>query len=108
MLQEAWENGEEKNYIPVKIRGTDPIVSLEKMGVLRRHVERCVEEILEELAAGQIDASPAAVSDTASACDHCPYHAVCRFAEGENGDHRRLFPKLSEDEAWERMEKEES
>ena len=108
VLQEAWENGEEKNYIPVKIRGTDPIVSLEKMDVLRRHVERCVEEILEELAAGQIDASPAAVSDTASACDHCPYHAVCRFAEGENGDHRRLFPKLSEDEAWERMEKEES
>ena len=105
-LIEAWEGGNEKQYIPVKIPSSDPLVSLEQMGLLRRHVEQCLKEMTNELQAGRIDVNPSYVSESDNACRNCPYHAICRFEEGENGEFSRPAPKLKDETVWAKLEEE--
>ena len=102
-LIEAWENGTDKQYIPVRIRSSDPLISLEEMGLLRRHVEQSLNEMSDEILAGRIDVSPSYSSESDNACRNCPYHSICRFEEGENGDFSVPTPKLSDEVVWARL-----
>ena len=102
-LIEAWEQGTEKQYIPVRVLSANPLVTLEQMGLLRRHVEESLRQMAEEIRAGSIAANPSYVSESDNACRTCQFHSICRFEEGENGDFRCPTPKLSDETVWSRL-----
>ena len=105
-LIEAWEQGSEKQYIPVRVPSADPLVNLEQMGMLRRHVEKSLQEMADEIRAGSIRVSPSYVSESENACRLCPYHSICRFEEGENGEFSCPTPRLSDEKVWEQLREE--
>ena len=105
-LIEAWEQGESKQYIPVRVLRSDPLVSLEQMGMLRRHVQSSLREMAEEIRSGSIDVHPSYVSESDNACRNCPYHRICRFEEGENGEFSRPTPKLDDETVWVQLQEE--
>ena len=57
----------------------------------------------DEILAGRIDVSPSYSSESDNACRNCPYHSICRFEEGENGDFSVPTPKLSDEVVWARL-----
>ena len=105
-LIEAWEQGENKQYIPVRVLRSDPLVSLEQMGLLRRHVENSLREMTEEIRSGSIDVHPSYVSESDNACRNCPYHQICRFEEGENGEFSNPTPRLDDETVWAQLQEE--
>lgn len=105
-LIEAWEQGDDKQYIPVRVLKSDPLVSLEQMGLLRRHVERSLREMAEEIRSGSIAVHPSYVSESENACRNCPYHQICRFEEGENGEFSNPTPKLDDATVWTQLQEE--
>ena len=107
-LIEAWEQGDDKQYIPVRVLRSDPLVSLEQMGLLRRHVESCLREMAEEILAGSVAVNPSYVSESENACRNCPYHQICRFEEGENGEFSNPTPRLDDAAVWARLQEEKS
>lgn len=104
---EAWEHGEDTKYIPVKIvrgkRSEESLVSLERMGVLSRHIKKRLGEMAAELRRGCISADPYYRSQQETACTNCRFFDACHFAPGENGEEYRLQPKLKNDAVWEKM-----
>ena len=105
-LIEAWEQGEDKQYIPVRVLRSDPLVSLEQMGLLRRHVESSLREMAKEIRSGSIDVHPSYVSESDNACRNCPYHRICRFEEGENGEFSNPTPRLDDKTVWAQLQEE--
>ena len=105
-LIEAWEQGDDKQYIPVRVLRSDPLVSLEQMGLLRRHAESCLREMAEEILAGSVAVNPSYVSESENACRNCPYHQICRFEEGENGEFSNPTPRLDDAAVWARLQEE--
>ena len=110
-LIEAWERGEDKRFIPIRIsRGkvAGGIADLEELGLISRHIRRCLGEMARELHRGSIDADPYYRSAAKNACLNCDFFAACHFTDGENGERCRYLPKLSDSEALEKMREEES
>ncbi len=107
-LIHAWEHGEEQRYIPLRFRYGKPdsnsIASLERMGLLSRHIKNYLVEMAGQLRRGSIAADPFYRSQQENACLHCDFFSACHFADGENGEHCRFQPKLSADVVWNRME----
>ena len=103
-LLEAWEQGEDKQYIPVKFRSGKPsaesLASLERMGILRRHIERSLRGMARQLRQGSIAADPYYRSQQENACLNCDYYDACHFSQGENGESCRYTPKLSGEKVW--------
>ena len=103
-LLEAWEHGEDKQYIPVKFRSGKPsaesLASLERMGILRRHIERSLRGMARQLRQGSIAADPYYRSQQENACLNCDYYDACHFSQGENGESCRYTPKLSGEKVW--------
>ena len=85
---------------------SDPLVSLEQMGLLRRHAESCLREMAEEILAGSVAVNPSYVSESENACRNCPYHQICRFEEGENGEFSNPTPRLDDAAVWARLQEE--
>lgn len=111
VLIEAWERGEDKRFIPIKIsRGkvAGGVADLEELGLIARHIRRCLDAMAHELHRGSIDADPYYRSATKNACLNCDFFAACHFEDGENGERCRYLPKLSDSEALEKMREEES
>lgn len=111
-LREAWEHGNEKRYIPIKIRYGKPVpdslASLERLGLLDRHIRRTLSGMAKELKAGSITADPFFRSQSDNACLRCDYRDACRFQEGRGGEKSRYLPKYSPDEVWALMEEGET
>ncbi len=107
-VQQAWEEGSEKLYIPIKMRYgkpvSDSIADAEKLGILNRHIENSLRDMAALLRRGSIAADPYYRSQQANACLNCDYAEACHFAEGKNGESSRYMPKLSADEVWKKME----
>jgi ATP-dependent helicase/nuclease subunit B len=102
-LIEAWERGEDKRFIPIKIsRGkvAGGIADAEELSLLSRHIRRTLGEMAQELHRGSIDADPYYRSEEQQACKHCDFLAVCHFTDGENGESCRYLPKLSDNKVW--------
>ena len=74
--------------------------------MLRRHVEKSLQEMADEIRAGSIRVSPSYVSESENACRLCPYHSICRFEEGENGEFSCPTPRLSDEKVWEQLREE--
>ncbi len=107
-LKKAWDGGEGQQYIPVRVGKTEPLVSMEQMGRLRRHVEDCLMEMAKELQCGNIEANPVYRTDSDHACMSCPYHDICQFEEGKAEEHRREEPGLNDEEVWRLLEEKEA
>ncbi len=107
-VKEAWEHGNEKRYIPIKFRWNKPtadtLASLERLGLLDRHIRRQLRDMARQLRAGSIAADPYYRSQTDNACLHCDYRDACQFAEGRGGEKSRFMPKYSPEEVWALME----
>ena len=102
---EAWEHGEDKQYIPLRLtRGgrasSDSAASAERLGLLYRHMIKTLGGMAHELRAGEISADPYYRSQRETACLNCDYFDACHFADGEAGESCRYMPKLSADTVW--------
>ena len=104
---EAMEHGEHV-FLPVKVKkdGTisgDSLASLEQLGVLRRYLEKTLNQIGELMRDGEIDANPIYRSPMDNACQYCDYQEACHFREGDGGDKKRFLTKFKVPEVWEKM-----
>ncbi len=107
-LIEAWERGDDKRYIPVKFKGgvpsPDSVASLERLGLLSKHIKQSLSHMAQELHEGCIAADPYYRSQQENACLNCDFFDACHFSDGENGESCRYMPKLTENKAWGLME----
>ena len=106
-LIEAWEQGEDKRFIPVKFSGRNQgegLASLERMGLLSRRIKQTLTAMAQELRSGSIAADPYYKSQQENACALCDYFDACHFVHGENGESCRFITKLKTEEVWNRLE----
>ena len=101
-------------FLPLKVSkktgeiSGDALVSAQRLGRLQKHIEKVLDEICRELAAGNIAADPFWRGPEKNACRFCDYAAACHFEEGRGGDCRRWLPNMSSKEFWENIEVETS
>ena len=104
----AWENGEDKLYIPVKFKkgepSSDDVASLERLGILSQHIKKSLSDMAGELRRGSIAADPYYRGQQENACMNCDYFDVCHFSDGENGEHCRYLSKHRPDKVWAMLE----
>ena len=107
-LINAWENGEDKRYIPVKFKNgvpsEDDVASLERLGKLAVHIRKTLAEMASQLHRGNIAADPYYRGQQENACLNCDYFDACHFSDGENGEHCRYLKKLKPDVVWSMLE----
>ena len=107
-VQEAWEHGADKQYIPIKLRrgkaSPDSVASAAQLGLLGRNIQKQLRGMAGQLRGGSIAADPYYRSQRENACLRCDYYSACHFAEGQNGEKSRYLAKLSAEEVWARME----
>ena len=107
-LLEAWEKGEDKRYIPVKYRSGKPtagaLADMEKLGLMRRHIDKSLTGMARQLRRGSIAADPFYRSQQENACLNCDYLDACHFTHGQNGEKNRYMPRLSPERVWELIE----
>ena len=107
-VQEAWEHGSDKRYIPIKLRYgkpvTDSVADAEKLGILNRHIERSLKDMAATLRQGSIAADPYYRSQQENACLNCDFYEACHFSDGANGESCRYQPKLNVEKVWAMME----
>lgn len=108
-LMEAWAQGKDKRYIPAKLSSKgkpspDSVASLERMGQLSRHIKNCLTEMARQIHGGNIAADPYYSGQRETACLKCDYYEACYFSDGENGEHCRIQPGLSDKQVWEMLE----
>lgn len=106
-LIEAWEQGEDKRFIPVRLEGRNKgegLASLEQLGLLSKKIKKTLADMAKELRSGSIAADPYYKSQQENACALCDYFDVCHFVHGENGEKCRFMPRLRSDEVWRKLE----
>ncbi|NCB62285.1 MAG: ATP-dependent nuclease subunit B [Clostridia bacterium] len=97
-------------FLPLKVSAKtgaitgDALVSAERLGKLKKHTERILREIGEELAAGNIAADPYWRGPEKNACRYCDYAAACHFEEGRGSDRKRWLPALDGEAFWNAVE----
>lgn len=98
----------ESDIIPVVLKdgevqeGRSSVANRERFDRLRRFVHERVKGAGKEILDGEIGVEPYK-SGQRTACDYCPYHAVCGFDKKTSGfEYRRLKGKKAE-EIWEEL-----
>lgn len=98
----------ESDIIPVVLKdgevqeGRSSVANRERFERLRRFVHEKVKGAGKEILDGEIGVEPYK-SGQRTACDYCPYHAVCGFDKKTSGfEYRRLKGKKAE-EIWEEL-----
>lgn len=81
----------------------EALASAEQLGRLGRHVQRVLEDICRELAAGNIAADPFWRGKEKNACRFCDYAAACHFEPGRGGDCKRWLAHVSAEEFWQQL-----
>lgn len=106
-VSDAWENGEDKVYIPAKKgRGGYPPFSKKQMETLARWVDASLLRISDDIGKGNINADPLFSGAGKNACMFCDYKDQCGFVDGENGESIRIRRKIKDDEIWDALENE--
>lgn len=109
---EALEFPSESGYrfLPIRVSAKtkaftgDALVSAEKLGRLKKHIQKILTEICVELRQGTIPADPYWRGASKNACLYCDYAAACHFDESLGEDHRRILPSMRNTEFWEQLE----
>lgn len=98
----------ESDIIPVVLKndevqeGRSSVATRERFEKLRTYVQKKLKETGQEMLAGEIGTVPYK-SGQRTACDYCPYHAVCGFDKKTAGfEFKRLRNKKTE-EVWEEI-----
>lgn len=74
---------------------------------LREFVRSKMTELGAGAACGDIAVSPYRTASKETPCTYCQYKTVCAFDPELEGNDYRFLPKLSDEEVWERMERQE-
>ncbi|MGN0376980.1 MAG: helicase-exonuclease AddAB subunit AddB [Suilimivivens sp.] len=82
------------------------VISKEDYETVSSFVNQKIKQFGREILSGNIELNPCETG-TGTACTYCAYKGVCGFDEKIPGFETRNLPKLSEDEAMEKMRKEE-
>ena len=105
---EAWEHGEDKKYIPIRMRygkpTPDSLMTAERLGLLSRHIGKTLTNMARQLNSGSIAADPYYRSQQENACLNCDYFDACHFSQGENGESCRFQQKIPADKVIEMLE----
>lgn len=107
---EAMEPGEEKRFLPIRIKKTGgydqkslgQLASLEQFGALSRYINETLRDMAAELRAGSVAADPWFKNARDNACALCEYAKACMFDEGR--DCWRERTSLTPAQAWEKIE----
>lgn len=112
LMIEAWETGDRKIYIPIKLsRGKvteETLMSGEQLNLLNRHIGKTLRDMAKQLRQGNISADPYYRTQQENACANCDYYDACHFSDGENGESCRYQAALKADRVWELMEEEDN
>ena len=106
-LIEAWETGEDKRYIPVKLKsrsGSSGLASALQLGQLAEHIRQTLADMAGQLRRGNIAADPYYRGQQENACLNCEFFHACHFSDGENGEGYRFMPRLKDDKIWGMLE----
>lgn len=107
-MDKGLANGE-FTYLPVYIKkdGTfdsySKVATFEQFALIREYVKKSVEGMCRELLKGKTAPSPVEISER-TPCSYCAYKKVCHF-DKSFGNKSKILPKITEDEAWEKIEK---
>lgn len=99
----------ESDVIPVVLKADEiqesrsSVASGKRFDMLREFVHGKLGVIGREILDGEAGVNPYK-QGTRSACDYCPYHAVCGFDLKTSGYRFRRFKKLKTDEIWQEIE----
>lgn len=114
-LLEAMEHGMEKDgrFLPVGFKkdgaftsaSLSGLTSLERLGKLHGHIHKVLSQMGEELLAGRTEVHPTRRGPQETACQWCPYGAVCQF-DGRMGDKYRAVGGMNTEEFWQQIEDE--
>ena len=113
-IYQAMDQYMEKNsdVIPVTVNKDGSLsklsraVSTQQFEKLSRFVQDKMQKIGQQILDGEITANPFE-RKTQTACDYCIYRPVCSLDRKLPGTHMRRLKELSEEEIWERLEKEQ-
>lgn len=111
---DAMEKGieNESRFLPVSFKkskkgderqfsASSVVANLEKFGKLARFAQKKLMEMVKELKAGDISASPCKQGQSVY-CDYCEYRAACKFDESM-GDYIRVLEKIKDSDFWEKI-----
>ena len=107
-MDNALTNGE-GTYLPVHLKtdGTfdsySSVATFEQFELIKEHVNRSIESMCRELIKGKTTPQPVQISDR-TPCSYCAYKKVCHF-DKSFGNRSKILPKITEEEAWEKIEK---
>jgi len=99
-------------FLPIRVRAKtgkvsgDALVSLEKLGRLKKHIQTILKDICLELHQGTISADPFWRGPNQNACLYCDYAAACHFDETLGEDRRRFIPSIRNSDFWSYLEEE--
>jgi len=98
----------ESDIIPVVLKndevqeGRSSVATRERFEKLRTYVQKKLKETGREMLAGEIGTVPYK-SGLRTACDYCPYHAVCGFDKKTAGFEYRSLRSKKTEEVWEEI-----
>ena len=101
----------ESDVIPVAIKdgyvqeSRSSVASTRRFQDLRRFVNRKLREAGQDILMGNVDLKPYKQGNR-TACDYCPYHAVCGFDTKTAGYGYRKLKGLKPEEIWAELEAE--
>ena len=109
---QAMERGEgELRFLPLRVSARtgkisgDALVTAQKLGRLKKHIQHTLDQICREIAGGNIDADPFWRGPARNACQYCEYAQACQFEEGR--DRRHWVPSLRNRAFWDWLAQEE-
>jgi ATP-dependent helicase/nuclease subunit B len=108
IIRKMDDRGGKSAVIPVKFKSdgeldrNSHVYSTQQFEMLEKHVTKSCIGIAKEIFEGNVDINPYE-SGQQTACEYCPYHAVCGFAP-ENG--YRHFKKLKDEQIWKNIREE--
>ena len=104
---QAMEPGENPLRLSYTVRkdGTlgGDLADREQLKLLRDYLRHILEEMVDEIASGNVEPNPYTRGSSHSACTFCPYGAVCHEAEVEG---RRNYKTMTAQRFWDEIGKE--
>ena len=112
-ILEAMEHGalQAPVYLPLKIGKNNEVqqgtASAVQFAQLDRYVCRVLQDTVEELREGKIDANPLAKSPQETPCLYCDFAQACHFQEGLGGDATHYRKAMQPEEFWSMLKEKE-